>query len=162
MTERTIPADQPEALLTRLGEELARELPPALSAWTLVRATAVAEAWSDPVQRHLTEALAQAVMQSAGQAAAALATLAGTDVDGQRTTPLQIVRDSLGPPTAVLAAAGVPAVVRDRFSEQRFPGDPYDLAPASLAALGQELGALGLAWGAAKAAAHRARHQGSG
>ena len=35
----------------------------------------------------------------------------------------------------MLEAAGVPPVVRDRFAEERFPDDVYDLLPASLAAV---------------------------
>ena len=38
-------------------------------------------------------------------------------------------------PTAVLVAAGVPAVERDPFAERTFPDDIYDLVPALFADL---------------------------
>ncbi len=82
------------------------------------------------------------------------------DIDEQRTTPLSIIRDAVRFPTAVLREAGVPPVVRDSFSEVAFPDDIYDLSPATLADLDPALVDLGLAWGAAKAMAHRRRHMG--
>jgi len=76
----------------------------------------------------------------------------------QRATPLQIVRDLVEAPTAVLRAAGVPGVVRDAFEERAFPDDEYDLAPRTLGDLGDpDLGPQLLAWGLAKAAVLRAR-----
>src|SRR5436190_9891014 len=45
------------------------------------------------------------------------------DVDDQRTTPLAILREAVRYPAAVLRAAGVPGVERDRFAEDAFPDD---------------------------------------
>ena len=45
-------------------------------------------------------------------------------------------------------------------AEESFPDDDYDLAPASLADVDPDLVELGVAWGAAKAMAHRRRHGG--
>ena len=85
------------------------------------------------------------------------ATLFARDPAEQRTTPLQIVRGLVAAPTAVLAAAGVPGVVRDAFEERAFPDDEYDLVPRTLGDLGDpDLGPLLLAWGIAKAAVLRA------
>ena len=68
-------------------------------------------------------------------------------------TPLQLVRSAVAEPTAVLAAAGVPAVARDAFDERALPDDRYDLAPRAFRDLGDEaLGPAQLAWGMAKAA----------
>jgi hypothetical protein len=80
------------------------------------------------------------------------------DVDAQRATPLQLVREAIVYPTEVLRAAGVPPVERDRFTVDRFPDDDYGLTPASLGALDPSLGELSVVWGAAKAVAHRRRH----
>ncbi len=102
-----------------------------------------------------------AAADAAAELSVELAALAAADVDQQRVTPLQLVRGVVAYPTAVLAAAGVPPVVRDHFAEDRFPADHYGLTPASLAALDPAIGELALAWGAAKAIAHRQRH-GSG
>ena len=52
----------------------------------------------------------------------------------------------------------MPPVARDRFVSERFPDDPYGLTPASLQAVDPELGDAAIAWGAAKAMAHRRRH----
>jgi len=54
----------------------------------------------------------------------------------------------------------MPPVQRDSFAEASFPDDDYDLAPASLADVDPDLLEPGLAWGAAKAMAHRRRHGG--
>jgi hypothetical protein len=92
--------------------------------------------------------------------AAILRTLLETDIDAQATTPLSVLRHAVRYPTEVLRAAGVPPVRRDAFAESSFPDDDYDLAPASLADVDPDLVELGLAWGAAKAMAHRRRHAG--
>jgi len=97
--------------------------------------------------------------KAADELRTSLRALAALDVDAQQVTPLQLVRDAVAYPTAVLVQAGVPPVVRDDFAEERFPDDLYGLSPSSLRALGPEVAELGLAWGAAKAAAHRARHR---
>jgi hypothetical protein len=100
----------------------------------------------------------------AGSDAAAAATeplraMLSADVDAQRSTPLALVRPLVSFATVVLRELGVPPVVRDRFQVERFADDDYALTPASLAALGGDVGELALVWGAAKAMAHRRRHQ---
>jgi hypothetical protein len=87
-----------------------------------------------------------------------LRALLEADIDAQATTPLSLLRQTVRYPTEVLRSAGVPPVRRDTFAESAFPGDDYDLAPASLAAVDPDLVELGLVWGAAKAMAHRRRH----
>jgi hypothetical protein len=99
--------------------------------------------------------------QAASAVEAQLRELLGADVDQQWTTPLALVRPLVGFATVVLAKAGVPGVKRDEFQVTRFPEDEYGLTPASLAALGEEVAGLALAWGAAKALAHRQRHMGN-
>jgi hypothetical protein len=88
----------------------------------------------------------------------ALQLLLAADVDEQRTTPLAVLRSAVVYPTGVLEAAGVKPVARDRFTVQRFPEDPYGLTPSSFADIDPELAPVALAWGAAKAVAHRRRH----
>jgi hypothetical protein len=80
------------------------------------------------------------------------------DVDDQRTTPLTLLREAVRYPAEVLRAAGVPPVERDRFAEEAFPDDDYDLSPATFADLDPGLADAGLAWGAAKAWEHKRRH----
>jgi hypothetical protein len=85
-----------------------------------------------------------------------------TDVDEQRTGPLAIVRSAVVYPTGVLAAAGVPRVVRDEHAERLFPVDVYDLTPGAFADLDPGLQEPGLAWGAAKAHVVLARRRREG
>jgi hypothetical protein len=102
---------------------------------------------------------AEAGRRAAATLAPTLGALLAADVDDQSVTPLQLVRELVRFPTAVLAAAGIPPVERDTFRAERFPDDPYDMTPASLAALDTALGEVALTWGAAKAMAHRRRHR---
>jgi hypothetical protein len=60
-------------------------------------------------------------------------------------------------PTAVLRQAGVPPVDRDRFRQEAFPDDFYDLSPASWSDIDPSLTEPGINWGAAKAFEHRRR-----
>ncbi|MHB8681700.1 MAG: hypothetical protein ACYDA2_06365 [Acidimicrobiales bacterium] len=149
-------------VLAEAGARLAAVVVAAVPRWVSgAVATALAAAG-----RPTDEAL-QHDAQDAGTAAAArvgeeLDALARADVDAQRTTPLEILRGAVVFPTEVLRRAGLAPVARDRFAEERFPDDPYGLMPASLAVLGAEAGEAALVWGAAKAAAHRSRHGGSG
>jgi hypothetical protein len=85
-----------------------------------------------------------------------------TDVDAQRTGPLQILRSLVRYPTEVLRAAGAAPVPRDEFSRESFPDDDYDLAPASFADVDPSLHDLGIVWGAAKAHVVLARRRREG
>ncbi len=101
--------------------------------------------------------------RAAGEAAQAdivprVRALLTADIDEQRTNPLSILRQAVPYPTEVLRRAGVPAVERDRFAADRFPDDDYDLTPASFADIHPSLLDAGVAWGAAKAWAHKQRH----
>ncbi|HSH61546.1 MAG TPA: hypothetical protein VK988_18250 [Acidimicrobiales bacterium] len=84
--------------------------------------------------------------------------LLDADIDEQHTNPLSILRQAVRYPTDVLRRAGVPPVERDRFAEERFPDDDYDLTPASFADIDPSLFDVGVEWGAAKAWVHKQRH----
>ena len=138
-------------------------------------ADAIEEALPRWVERSV-ERLLRAATGRADPAAMARARLAGEqarseigsqvrallarDVDEQRANPLAILRTAVRYPTEVLREAGVPDVVRDDFSEERFPEDLYDLTPASFADIDPALHQPGIEWGAAKAWAHLQRHGG--
>ena len=62
-------------------------------------------------------------------------------------------------PTEVLRQAGAEVVRRDLYAVEAFPDDAYGLTPASLADVDPALAELGVVWGAAKAWAHKERHQ---
>ncbi len=101
--------------------------------------------------------------RAAGQRAVAdvgprLRSLLAADIDAQTTNPLSILRQAVRYPTEVLRRAGVPPVQRDRFAEQHFPDDLYDLTPTSFADVDPSLFEAGIAWGASKAWLHKQRH----
>ena len=161
------PEPGPDARLAELGGELAGRVVAAVPGWVERETARVLDAWrAAPGAPGMSAAERAAVMETAAlagaRAAAALAPALGVllaaDVDDQDVTPLQLVRELVRFPTAVLEAAGVPPVVRDRFAEERFPYDRYDLLPASLAVVDPGLREPALTWGAAKALAHRRRH----
>lgn len=140
------------------GRALAEGICAALPGWVEASVERLLVAY-----RGATDPVAMAAARQAGQEAAAdvgarVRALLETDIDAQASNPLGILRDAVHYPTDVLRAAGVPPVVRDGFSEDRFPDDDYDLTPTSFADLDPSLLDLGLAWGAAKAWEHKARH----
>ncbi len=150
-------APDPDTVLADLGEELAARVGAAVPAWVLRCVEGVLPP-ADPGRGRVMGRAQEAGLEAQRHVAAALKVLVAADVDAQRTTPLAVVREAVAYPTAVLQEAGVPPVPRDPFVSERFPDDPYGLTPASLAALDPELGEVAIAWGAAKAMAHRRRH----
>ena len=110
-----------------------------------------------------TDAVAAAAGEAGERARAQMSprirSLLTADIDHQRTTPLALLRETVRYPTAVLVAAGAPPVQRDEAQERLFPDDVYDLNPATFADVDPALADLGVAWGAAKAWAHRRRHR---
>jgi hypothetical protein len=129
--------------------------------WAPAQVDRLLDAWGRTTPEARARAEADAI--DAGNAAARrivaeLRELFDTDPERQRVTPLEIVRTAYREPTQVLAAAGVPPVVRDEFDERAWPDDVYGLVLHSLGDLGDpELAPLHLAWGMAKATLIRAR-----
>ncbi|MGI9023576.1 MAG: hypothetical protein ACR2HV_10180 [Acidimicrobiales bacterium] len=111
-----------------------------------------------PVDR-VEAAAAEAGERARAEIGARIRALLHADIDDQRTTPLALLRSAVSFPTAVLAAAGVPPVPRDRAQRDLFPDDVYDLNPATFADVDPALAGPGMAWGAAKAWTHLQRHQ---
>ena len=152
-------APDPDATLAELGAQLAVHVRAAVPAW--VTRCVEERLAPDAAGRDAVMADAEDAGRAAADAvAAALATLLAAPVDAQWSTPLEIVRGAVSYPTAVLVAAGVAPSRRDRFDQERFPEDLFGLTPASLEALDPSLAEPGIAWGAAKAFAHRRRHGG--
>jgi hypothetical protein len=148
----------PDTMLADLGAELAARVSAAVPGWVVRCLDGVV----DPTRpdRDRVMAAAEAAGRRAGaQVASDLGVLLTADVDAQRSTPLEVVRAAVVFPTEVLLDAHVVPGARDRFAAERFPDDPYGLTPASLSAVDPSLGELAIAWGAAKALAHRHRHQ---
>ncbi|MFQ5948025.1 MAG: hypothetical protein ACE5KX_04095 [Acidimicrobiia bacterium] len=81
----------------------------------------------------------------------ALGTLLSADYRQQSRSPLELFQEAMRFPTEALQVAGVPEVPRDPAARSALPGDRYDLAPASSAAIGDEVWQAHVAWGLAKA-----------
>ena len=100
----------------------------------------------------------EAGRQAAIEVGGAVRDLLAQDIDEQHSTPLTILREAVKYPTAVLRELGVDPVDRDPYAVERFPDDDYDLTPANWSDVDPSLQDLGIAWGAAKAMAHKQRH----
>jgi hypothetical protein len=131
----------------------------AVPGWVERSVERVATAAGRPMDAALRAAAAEAGRLARAEVEPQLRTLFTTDVDSQRSTPLTILREAVRHPTAVLRSAGVPPVALDEFDQRAFPDDHYGLTPATLADIDPELTELGIAWGAAKAWEHKARHR---
>lgn len=147
----------PDRVLAELGAELASRVSDAMPGWVLRCVDSVLPAGTRDRDEVMARAAA-AGRQAQHDVAVRLTALLSADVDAQGTTPLAVVRAVVSYPTQVLHDAHVPPVPRDRFVSERFPDDAYGLTPASLQAVDGDLGEPAVAWGAAKAFAHRRRH----
>ena len=129
-----------------------------LAGWVVGQVERIMLAWRGEIPPEVASAAVAAGEQARRHTIPTLAALLDQDVDDQRQTPLTLLRAAVRYPTAVLADAGVPPVEREPFTVRAFPQDLYDLSPASYADIDPALVGPGLAWGAAKAMAHRRRH----
>ena len=107
----------------------------------------------------VVDAARDAGQQAATEVGAQVRALLEADIDDQRTTPLAVLRGAVRYPTDVLRAAGVPPVERDPIQQRLLPDDLYDLSPATFADVDPALAEPAMLWGAAKAVAHRRRHE---
>ena len=149
----------PTEKLEQTGAAIVAGVERCLPQWAEREVDRILDAWNrlDPDARAgaLEDARAAGVAATA-RVGADLRALLATPVAAQQATPLEVVRSAYREPTAVLAALGVPPVVRDPFDERAWPDDRYGLVPRTLGDLGDEdLAPLHLAWGLAKAAALR-------
>jgi hypothetical protein len=151
-TARRLLAEASEALIGGVGA--------ALPAWAAGVADSLLQAWGglDADRRRAVVAEAREAGEAAARRVAAeLAELLAVDPADQRATPLEVIRTAVAEPTAVLAAAGLPDVIRDPFDERSWPDDRFGLLPRTLRDLDPDLAAVHFAWGVAKAAVLRAR-----
>lgn len=140
--------------LAEKAEALADAIEGVVVPWLVAAATGAAG--DTPVDRTELERAAQA---AAADVVPRIRTLLATDIDAQVTTPLALLREAVGPVTAVLVRAGVPPVERDEFARRAFPEDAYALAPAAFEDVDPSLRGPGIEWGAAKAYVHLHRHR---
>jgi hypothetical protein len=148
------PSDDPEDLevLARCADDLLAAVEVALPTWVQ---RVVADRWDQWRGGELPPAVAEAAADAASEASAAvvpaLRELLACDVADQAGNPLALVRRATVYPTRVLAATGMPEVVRDDHAVRLFPADVYDLMPATFGDLDPSVHDPGLRWGAAKA-----------
>jgi hypothetical protein len=153
-------AEQARARLEEASAALLDGVGRALPPWAARMADGLLEAWGRVEadrRREVVEEARAAGEAAARRVAAELAELFALDPADQRATPLEIIRTAVVEPTAVLAAAGMPDVVRDPFDERAWPDDRFGLVPRTLRDLDPDLAAVHFAWGIAKAAVLRAR-----
>lgn len=165
VTARDDPRDEPGdvAALAARADALVGAVDRALAAWVVRVVAERWRAWSgQEASAELLDAAAAAGERARSEIVPALRSLLASDVDEQRSNPLALVRRAVRPATEVLAAAGVPAVVRDAHAERIFPDDVYDLSPGSFADLAPSVHEPGLEWGAAKAHVVLARRRREG
>jgi hypothetical protein len=154
--------DEPTALqrLDEASAALIEGVRLALPPWATLSAEFLLSAWGGldgERRREVVAAAEQAGEQAARRVADELRDLLALDPAEQRATPLEIIRGAVAEPTAVLAAAGLPDVVRDPFEERAWPDDRFGLVPRTLRDLDSDLAAIHFAWGIAKAALLRTR-----
>jgi predicted Fe-S protein YdhL (DUF1289 family) len=155
-----VTGDEAEQLLGEASAALVDGVGRALPGWAARSADGLLCAWGrldDDRRREVVEEARQAGERAARRVTADLAGLLALDPAEQRSTPLEVVRTAVVEPTAVLAAAGMPDVVRDAFDERSWPDDRFGLVPRTVRALDEDLAAVHFAWGVAKAAVLRAR-----
>ncbi|MBV9660472.1 MAG: hypothetical protein JO337_04880 [Acidimicrobiales bacterium] len=141
------------------AEALADALDALVPAWVVRSVERVITAWTGTIPPEVALAAENAAADARRQLAPEIRELLMADIDEQRTTPLALLRSAVRFPTRVLAQAGVPPVARDRFAEQAFPDDAYDLSPASFADVDPALSEIAISWGAAKAFEHKRRRR---
>lgn len=152
------PADG-AAAFAAYGTRLADGIDAALPGWVERSVERLLVAWSGAADAGVMAEARRAGLAAQADVSPQVRALLALDVDAQRATPLALVRTAVRYPTAVLRAAGVPAVQRDAVAEQQHPDDLYDLTPATFGDLDPALHDPGLEWGAAKAHLHLSRHR---
>ncbi len=148
-----------EVRFAEIGLELLAAVDAVVEGWVRRSVLDRCAAAGVEVDEHASAAIEVAAGRCRADVAARLERLLATDVDEQSITPLQILRAAVRHPTAVLVELGVAPVQRDDFERSAFPEDLYRLGPATFAEVDDSLTGPAIAWGAAKAHVHLARHR---
>lgn len=148
-----------DPLVGQTAEALAGAVEAALPGWVERSVEGLLVAFTGEADPATMDEARSAGRRARDEVGAKVRALLRSDFDEQRTSPLALLRSAVTYPTEVLHRAGVAPVVRDDFAEANFPDDVYDLTPAAFADVDPSLHDPGVAWGAAKAWAHKRRHQ---
>ena len=146
------------ACASTLGDAIERAIP----AWVERSVTDVLRSLGRDVDDDVRTRVAEAGRAAVADGLPRVRALLETDVDEQRTNPLEILRSLVRHPTEVLREVGVPPLARDEFARQAFPDDDYALSPAAFADVDPALHEPGIVWGAAKAHVVLARRRREG
>jgi hypothetical protein len=141
------------------GRALADGIDRVIAPWVVRCVLSIMTAWRGECPPEVATAASRAGSEARADVTPRIRALLDADIDEQHSTPLAIIRSAVRYPTAVLAGAGCPEVQRDDFAVRAFPADVYNLSPASLADVDEDLRELGIVWGAAKAFEHKRRHR---
>ena len=151
--------DDPERALAEKADALGDAVEATVGPWLIGSVRRVAAAQRLDVDDRFLLAAEAAANAAKADVVPKVRALLAADVDEQTTTPLALLREAVGPATAVLAELGAVPVARDPFAVRAFPGDVYGLAPAAFEEVAPELKDPGLEWGAAKAFVHLRRRR---
>lgn len=154
--------DDADRALAEKADRLAEAIEAAVGPWLLGAIRRVVAAQRLAVDDDLVRAAEAAAEQAEADVGPKVRALLAADIDEQTTTPLALLREAVGPATAVLGEYGAVPVERDPFAVRAFPEDVYGLAPASFEDVAPELKDPGLEWGAAKAFVHLRRRRAEG
>lgn len=144
-----------DRVVNEAGEALAVAVETALPGWVRRSVERLLVAWSGRADPEPMAQAGEAGERARREVGARIRALVSSDLDAQTTTPLSVARQAVNHASEVLGRAGVPGVERDEFAQRHFPADAYGLTPATWADIDPALTEVGLAWGAAKALAHR-------
>ena len=143
-------------------QELFDAVMEAIPGWVQSRIVQIASAEYGTCPDALLASLAEVGSATADIVANDLAQLLSTDVDAQKTNPLQVLRSATSVATSALQAAHVTPVRRDEFEVRAMPNDVYAIGPLTWRDLGESVHDAGITWGAWKAAVVLSRRRDEG
>jgi hypothetical protein len=124
--------------------------------WLKSRITTISHGAVEP------ETIDSVVTACFDSAISSLTTLLATDVDTQRSNPLQVLRLSTVAANELLKNAAVQTPTRDEFEVSAMPHDEYAIGPLTWLDLGESVHDAGITWGAWKAATVLTRRRAEG
>jgi hypothetical protein len=154
--------EEMDRALAEKAAALADAIDAAVSPWLIGAVRRVAAAQGLDGGDRFVLAAEAAAKEAKAEVMPRIRELLATDIDAQTTTPLAVLREGIGPATAVLVEFGARPVERDDFAVRAFPGDVYALVPAAFEDVAPELRDPGIEWGAAKAFVHLRRRRAEG
>ena len=151
-----------EERLVAIASALADRVEEAVPGWIEGLVLTRVREWSGHVSAEVAAEAVVAAEAARSEVVPRMRRLLEADIDDQTANPLELLRRATGHAHDALVRIGVPGVARDDFAQRSFPGDSYDLMPATWSDIHPDLHEIGLTWGAAKAFVHKARRRAEG